>query len=158
MELTYYFRLAQRWLWLWVLTTLIAGGTTYWISNQEPAIYQATAKLLIGPDVVSSLDPQLNDLRTGAELMHTYAEIIETEPFLETVSSNLSAEAGIDITTRALARIIKRKSNDETRILTINAEDTRRFRVVPVANAVAEALVRSSPSGPIESAAMLPHQ
>ena len=158
MELTYYFRLAQRWLWLWVLTTLIAGGTTYWISNQEPAIYQATAKLLIGPDVVSSLDPQLNDLRTGAELMHTYAEIIETEPFLETVSSNLSAEAGIDITTRALARIIKRKSNDETRILTINAEDTRRFRVVPVANAVAEALVRSSPSGPIESDAMLREQ
>jgi len=157
MELTYYFRLAQRWLWLWVLTTLIAGGTAYWIGNQEPAVYQATAKLLVGPDIVSSLDPQLNDFRTGAELMHTYAEIATTQPFLETVSQDLSAE-GADISARAIGRSLSLKSSDATRILTIYVQDLGPNRVVVIANAVARALVRSSPSSIIESDALLREQ
>jgi len=115
------------------------------------------SQLLVGPDIVSSLDPQLNDFRTGAELMHTYAEIATTQPFLETVSQDLSAE-GADISARAIGRSLSLKSSDATRILTIYVQDLGPNRVVVIANAVARALVRSSPSSIIESDALLREQ
>ncbi len=158
MELTYYLRLARRWLWLWALTVLIAGATTYWINERELSVYQAVAKLLIGPDITSNLDPQLNDFRTGVELMHTYAEVATTQPFLETVSQDLSVDSKLDITPKALGRSVSLKSDDATRILTVYVQDFGPNRAIIIANAFAQALVRSSPSSTIEADALLREQ
>ncbi len=158
MEIYYYLRLVRQWLWLFGLTTLIAAGITFAVSAQTPPTYQAIVKLLIGPDISSSPDPQLNDLRTSAELMHTYAEIAHTEPFLEAVSGQLLLENNLALTPATLRRNLSPVSNDTTRILSLYVQDSNGEQAIIVANAFAKALVNSSPNTQANSDALLREQ
>ena len=140
MSLHFYINVVRRWLWLLVLASLVAGVTTYWVNRQEPSFYEATARLVIGPGI-DSPNPSINDLRAGGQLMHTYAEIAITRPFLQSISDSL----GLSIDPDKLASEIKVTPNDNAQILTIRVQDRDPAQAATIANAVAGALVRLSP-------------
>src|SRR5690606_22542992 len=85
----------RQWWWLVILTALAAGIITYIASVRQPAVYRASVRLIVGPGI-DSPSPDLNDLRAGAQLMQTYAELPQTGPFLQAVIDelNLSVEPG----------------------------------------------------------------
>ncbi len=132
----------RRWLWLLGLATLIAGATAYWVSAQEPNIYEGKARLIVGPGV-DSLNPDLDALRTGGKLLQTYAELATTRPVLQAVIDDNK----LDTTPDRLKAQIKVTSNEETQILTIRAEDQDPSQAAAIANTVADILVRISPLG-----------
>jgi len=134
--------LIRRWLWLLGLATLIAGATTYWVSAQEPAIYEGKARLIVGPGV-DSLNPDLDALRTGGQLLQTYAELATTRPVLQAVIGDNKLEIDADM----LKKQIKVTSNEETQILTISVLDEDPGQAAAIANSVADTLVRISPLG-----------
>ncbi len=140
MTLNFYINVVRRWLWLLVLAPLVAGATTYWVNRQEPSLYQASARLVIGPGIDSS-NPTLNDLRTAGQLMHTYAEVATTRPFLQSISDSL----GVSIDPDKLVSEITVTPNDNAQILTIRVQDRDPAQAAAIANAVADALVRLSP-------------
>jgi len=86
-----YTGILRRWFWLLALTTVIAGLVSYVVSSRAPVRYSAKAKLLVGP-AAESLNLELDDLRTAAQLLEVYAVLPTMRPFLETVIEDLNLD------------------------------------------------------------------
>lgn len=145
-----YLSIIRRWLWLFILATVLAGLLTYLVSERQPLSYTARARLLVGPGI-DSPDPNLNALRAGAQLMQTYAELPTTGPFLQTIID----ERDLNLTIEELRERITVSANQETQILSIRVQDNDPAQAVAITNALAETLVRLSPSGANNPAAQL---
>lgn len=139
----HYLNLVRRWIWLLILAPLSASVTSYYVSNQQPTVYSSQVRLIVGPGV-DSPNPDLNALRAGGQLMQTYTKLATTRPVLQTVIDDLGLSREPD----ELERAISVKADSETQILTIRAYDGNPERAVLVANALADTLIRLSPSGP----------
>src|SRR3989304_4394400 len=83
----------RRWLWLLILAALVTGLAGYLAVKDRPAAYQSSVKLLVGPGI-DAPNPDLGALRTGGQLMHTYAELVETAPLLEAIIKELQLDVG----------------------------------------------------------------
>lgn len=143
-----YLDIIRRWLWLIVLATVSAGVITFWISSRQPTIYEARARLIIGPGV-EGLNPNENDIQTGGLLMQTYAELATTRPVLQTVIDTL----GLQMTPDELNKMLTVRPTVETQFLTIVVEDGDPERAKAIANVLTDELVRLSPTGDQESGA-----
>ncbi len=137
-----YINIIFRWAWLLVLATLLTTGVAYAVSKGKPTMYEASARLIIGPGI-DGINPGLNDLRTGGQLMQTYAELIATQPVLQKVISEL--KLNVDPDTLKLA--VNVKTDDATQLLTIRVQDNDSAKAVKITDALANALVGMSPSG-----------
>ena len=144
-----YINILRRWLWLMILTTLVAGAATYWFSLQQTPIYETRARLIVGPGI-ENLSPELNALRAGGQLMQTYAELATTRPVLQAVADDLGLNLNLD----ELGRRISVKTNQETQILGVVVQHENPQLAAAIANSVAELLVRMSPSGMSDNPAM----
>jgi non-specific protein-tyrosine kinase len=140
----------RRWLWVVLLAAVIAGGTTYWVSAQQPVFYEAQARLIVGPGI-DSLNPELNDLRTGGQLLQTYAELTTSRPVLQQVIDQL----GLNVEPAVLEHGITVRADQETQFLSVKVEDGNPEQAATIANAIAERLVQLSPSGSGGTAAQL---
>ena len=130
-----------RYLWVVVLTTLVAGFTTYFMISREPVSYKATTQLLVGASL-DSPSPDLESLRIGGQLISTYAELVQTRPYLEAVNNKLEQKEDLG----ALSRALSVRQSTETRVLTINVFHSNPEQAVAIANAAAETFIDMSPS------------
>jgi len=130
-----------RYLWVVVLTTLVAGLTTYFMISNEPISYKATTQLLVGTSL-DSPSPDLESLRIGGQLISTYAELVQTRPFLESVNNKLEQKEDLG----ELGRALSVRQSTETRVLTVNVYHADPQQAVAIANAAAETFVDMSPS------------
>lgn len=142
--------MVRRWYWLIILATVLAGGTTYWISLQQVVFYEATSRLVVGPGI-NSLNPDINDLRTSGQLMRTYAELATSRPVLQAVVEEL----GLTISPDDLALNIDVTANDETQFLSLTVVDADPNQAMVIANAIAKRLVSLSPAAPDGAGAQL---
>lgn len=140
----------RRWWWLFLLAMAAAGAITYLAGSQQPPLYETAVRLVVGPGI-DSPSPDLNDLRAGGQLMQTYAELPRTEPFLQAVID----QTGINIDAQELADMIEVRANAETQIMTIDVRSLNGVEAITLANAIADQLVRVSPSGTETAAALL---
>jgi capsular polysaccharide biosynthesis protein/Mrp family chromosome partitioning ATPase len=141
MDLSKILNILFRYLWLFVLTILVASLTTFFVLNKQPVSYKATTQLLVGPGL-DSPSPDLNALKIGGQLVQTYAELVGTHSFLESVNDKLDHK--IDLAT--LDRIISARQNTETRVLSIIVYHPDPKQAAAIANAAAQTLIDMSPS------------
>lgn len=137
-----YLRIIRKWWWLVALAALFAGLVAYRYTRLQPTVFQASAKLIIGPGIDNS-NPDHNTLRASGQLIQTYAELPKTGPFLQSIINDLN----LDLSPDQLAEKISVETNTETQIMTIRVQDRSGPRAVNIANAVVDRLVRISPSG-----------
>jgi capsular polysaccharide biosynthesis protein len=149
----HHFYMIRRWLWLLVLASLVSSGTAYIVLKDRPAVYEAQSRLLVGPGI-DTPDPDLNALRAGGQLMQTYAELVVTGPFLQSIIDKLNLNLRPD----TLVNMIDVKTNQETQILSIQVQSRDPDMAMAIANAVADRLVLISPSGPESPTALLNDQ
>jgi capsular exopolysaccharide synthesis family protein len=131
----------RRGVWLLLIAALLTSGITYLILQGQPPRYAASARLIVGPGI-DAINPDLNDLRTGGQLMQTYAELVLTEPVLQAVVEQLQLAIGLD----QLAGQIVVRADETTQILHIQVEDVVAEQAVAKVNALADILVQMSPS------------
>ncbi|HZD10741.1 MAG TPA: hypothetical protein VE553_05300 [Candidatus Binatia bacterium] len=134
-------RIARRWWWLVLLAAIAAGVASYWVSQGNTDVYEASSRLIIGPGV-DSPNPSLDDLRAGGHLLATYAELPATNPILQGVIDRL----GLDLSPIDLREMIEVRASEETQILTIYVRAPDAGDAMRIANEVAQALVDISPS------------
>lgn len=125
-----------------MLAGLGSGAVAYVVVKDQPPTYEAQSRLIVGPGI-DSINPDLNALRTGSQLMGTYAELATTRPVLESVSTELQSNLNSD----ALKKMITVKTNQDTQILSVQVRSGDPVQVVTVANAVAKKIVNLSPGG-----------
>lgn len=141
MDISKSLNIVGRYLWLIVLAALIASLTTYFILNSEPALYKSTSRLLVGPSM-DSPSPDFNSLRIGGQLTQTYAEVVATNSFLESVNNKLDQKIDLEL----LDAMISTKQNTETRVFTITVFHSDPKQAMVIAQTVAETLVENGPS------------
>lgn len=131
----------SRYWWLLVLTALVASLITYFQLSSRPVTYRATTDLLVGPSL-DSPSPDLNALRIGGQLVQTYAEVVETRSFLESVNAKLDQK--VDLT--ALRSAFSTRVSTETRVLSIIVFHQDPRQAAAIANAAAQTLIELSPA------------
>ena len=90
MELKQYLRVIFKWLWLILLTFIIATVGSYWVTSNQPRTYQATAKLLVGQSLQST-NPNSGDISTSQLLAFTYVQVAKTSPVRSCQTTSASA-------------------------------------------------------------------
>jgi len=90
-----YFGAVLRWSWLVLLAPLLAGSIVFMVGARQPRLYDATARLVVGPGV-KAVNPNLNDMRAASQLMWTYSEFATTPAVLQQVidENGLSMSVG----------------------------------------------------------------
>jgi capsular exopolysaccharide synthesis family protein len=141
MNLSRILNIVRRFMWLFLLVTLVASLTTYFLISSKPSIYEAKTRLLVGPSL-DSPSPDLNSLRIGGQLIQTYAEMVSSRPFLESVNNKLDQKTNLE----ALTGMIGTRQNADTRILTIFVRHPDPNQAVAIANAAATTLIDMSPA------------
>ena len=134
-------RIARRWWWLVILGAIAAGTASFWVSQGNTDVYEASSRLIIGPGV-DSPSPDLDDLRAGGQLLRTYAELPTTVPLLQGIIDRLN----LDMTPAKLREMIEIRASEETQILTIYVRAPDAGDAIRIANEVGESLVAVSPS------------
>lgn len=143
----------RRWLWLLVLSAIVAGTTTYFSIKDQPIVYEAQTKLIIGPGI-DTPDPDVNALRAGGQLMQTYAEILMTSPFLQSIIDQLD----LNTTPLAMRKIVEVTTSQDTQILSFSVRHSNPERAIAITNLGADNLVELSPSSPDSSSSLLREQ
>ncbi len=83
-----YVQILWHWAWLLVLAAVIAGGISYYLTNQQTRIYQASALAQVNGASGSSYD-SYTSLYTGQQLATTYASTMLTGPVIQAVSERV---------------------------------------------------------------------
>lgn len=143
----------RRWLWLLILTTLVAGMATFWFVKDQSLLYESKVRLIIGPGI-DTPDPDMNALRAGGQLMQTYAELSMTGPFLQSIID----EFNLGVSPLLLRESIEVTTNQETQILSIAVRRQDPAQSIAIANFAADKLVELSPSSPDSSSSLLKDQ
>ena len=138
MDLSKVLNALYRYWWLLVLAALVASLVTYFQLSSQPLTYRATTDILVGPSL-DSPSPDLNGLRIGGQLVQTYAEVVDTRSFLESVNSKLDQKVDLNDLS------ISTRVSTETRVLTIIVFDRDPRQAAAIANAAAKTLIEMSP-------------
>ena len=141
MELSKFLNTVRRYVWLLVLVALVTSLTTFIMVINQPAVFEAKARLLVGPNL-DNPTPDLNSLKIGGQLILTYDEMENTQPFLESVNNKLDQKTDLE----SLGMMIETRHNADTRILTIIVHHQDPKQAVAIANAATETLIEMSPS------------
>lgn len=136
MELRQYLITIRKWLWLIVLATVVATVASYVATRQQPPVYRATTTLIVGR-TIDNPNPNSNEVWLGQQLAQTYAQLAQRGSVRQGAMSALDM-AWLPEYTVALV--------PNTQLLEISVVDTNPERAAAVADALAEQLVRQSPS------------
>lgn len=141
MELKHYLRIVWKWLWLMVLSAGIAVAVNYYYVSQQPPVYQASAKLLVGQSIQNA-NPNAQDLFTSQQLALTYIQIARTLPVLQATIDSL----GVQMSPEQLSGMFSASIVQGTQIIELQVVDTDPARAQALANALAFQLTRQGPS------------
>ena len=141
MDQAKFLNIVRRYGWLFVVAAVVASLVTFFVYNRQPLLFEAKTRLLVGP-TVDSPSPDLNSLRIGGQLMQTYADLVTTRPFLESINNKLDQKINLE----ALSGMIETRQNTEARILTIYVHHQDPRQAVAIANAAAQSLIEISPA------------
>jgi len=119
-----------RWLWLLILVALVSGAVAYYLTDQQPRVYESSSKAIV--NVVSRSDyyDAYTAAYTSQLLAETYAQTMITESLLQTVAEKL----GYPVT-----GTVKSSSIENSPIFTVTVTDSDSQKAADTANAVIEA-------------------
>jgi capsular polysaccharide biosynthesis protein len=92
MELRQYVNIIWKWLWLIVLATVIAAGSSYYASRSMPRIYQTSTTLMVG-QTIQNRNASGQDIWTSQQLAEAYAQVAIRQAVLQGVADALGFES-----------------------------------------------------------------
>lgn len=139
LELRRYALLLWRWLWLIVLSAVLAGGAAYVTSKQQTPVYSASTLLMISPSKAQLMDT-LSYQPMADRLAATYIQMLTRRPVLEVVISNL----GLPTTAQSLGKSVSAQQLRNTQLLQLSVEDTDPDRAAAIANEIPRVFIEQN--------------
>jgi non-specific protein-tyrosine kinase len=130
-----------RWLWVLLLVAILAGAVAYYITDQQPRVYQSSSRAIV--NVVSRSDyyDSYTATYTSQRLAETYAQTMITESLMQSVAEKLAYP---------VTGTVKATSVENSPIFTVTVTDSDPKKAADTANAVvaafAEKVVRDQSS------------
>lgn len=141
MELAELIKLLRRTFWYTLAAALLAGAAAYFIHSRQPPIYDARATILIG-NFLQSSNPTAAEIRTGVELANTYAQLVTGQTIMQGASEVIDGR----VSPGEIRRMLEVSIIENTSLMQLTATSTDPELAAAVANAVAEQVVRNSPT------------
>jgi capsular exopolysaccharide synthesis family protein len=141
-EIHTYLKLITRWWWLLIISAIIPMVISYHFASQQPDLYQAKATLVVGTSIFQDPDPNRSEMDLSNTLAAAYAELVRQRPVTEAVIERL----GLERAPEALAGQIGTSIRSGAQLLEIQVIDTNPQAAALIANALADELIRRSPS------------
>jgi succinoglycan biosynthesis transport protein ExoP len=146
-----YWILLRRWFWLIILCALMAGGSAYLITSQQPPVYQASVVLLIHSPA------NLNQAQLARYIegeSQTYVQMLTERPVIEAALTQVEWDVSFDelkesalpknrSDTVAYASVgpVRAELIANTRLIQLDVVDTEPERATAFANAIATAFI-----------------
>ena len=146
MQFRRYYLALRRWWWLLGLGPLVTGLAGYWASSQQTPLYSSTVRVIVG-QTLQSVNPDYGILAASERLVSTYAQLAQSRSVLQAVESQLATPGLLN-----QARIVT-KPVPETEFMDITVEAHNAQQAADIANAIANQLILTSPTGPESSQA-----
>lgn len=141
MTLKYYLSLIWRWWWVWLISVALALASGYLYTQRQPRIYMARTTLMVGQSIANpNPDPQYIGL--ARSLAQIYGDLAKRLPVTQPVIEKL----GLKVQPDELAERIVTRVLFDAQLLEITVYDTDPQWAAAIANALAEELIRQSPS------------
>lgn len=139
MELLQYWKIARKWWWLILLSTVLFGvGGIFYAQRQVP-IYSTTTTLIINPAAPSALLPYSTDYSVQA-LASTYTEFMRTRSFAQIVAAQMQGT----ITEDQILNALSLRYVEGTQIFRITATLTDPVLTQSLANTAADVLINEN--------------
>lgn len=140
-DLSFYFRVIRRCLWLIIIVSALAGIATNLILSQLEDVYETRALINVGSYLYSP-NPDFNDVRIGQELTQTYAYLAGTDSIQKATAIQLdnvvsASEIGESVSTGVILN---------TSLFEVIVTYHNPIIVADIANAISDQLVIQSPS------------
>lgn len=146
-ELIHYIRIFRKRFWLIILLAAVAGGGVYFYMGQQPLVYTARVRVLVG-NAIRDPNPDFSQIELPVQLAATYQQLVRTYNVLQSTVETVDIE-GFDVD--ELNRALSTRLVGDTPILDIIVTYTDRDQVAEIANTVADRLIRFSPTNLTES-------
>jgi succinoglycan biosynthesis transport protein ExoP len=138
MELRQYFAVVRKYLWLILLTTLLATGSAFYVSYTAPPVYRATTTLEIDLGTNPLSDPYaVSNVRTVESVAEIFAARIQFPLFLQQVKDRLGLEMSAD----AINDMIGVQQVGSTQLIDVSTESNDPALAQALADTVARVLV-----------------
>lgn len=134
-------RAARRWWWLLILATAIAGGVAIRSAAHTPRYYRSGATVLVGR-ITQQANPDANTFTLLDRLTSFYANVATRDPVLDAAAKSVSPPT----TAAAIAPRIQARAITGTQFIEVTYLDPDPRRAADIANAVASALIKQSPT------------
>jgi non-specific protein-tyrosine kinase len=141
MELKQFASVIWKWAWLILVSTLIGGAVSYYVSIQQPKVYQATTQLLVGQSIENT-NPVASDIFTSSQLALTYTQLVKTSVVLRGTIDAL----GVNMTVDQLRNSVTAKIIEGTQLIELRVTDTDRVRSKQLADELAHQLTLQGPA------------
>lgn len=119
-----------RWLWLIILGTCIAAGTTYLASRRMTPIYEATTTLLVS-EGQKPTGADYSALLASERLARTYTELLRRPSVLGEAYRRLGLEG--EVRGSVTVELVR-----DTQLIRLHARDTNPYLAADIANTVAQ--------------------
>jgi non-specific protein-tyrosine kinase len=141
MEIRRYLEMLKRWIWLVILSIILAGAAAYFISNNMTPVYRASSRYLIDEAPGSSSSPnEYSQLLTEQILAQTYVEIATIRPILEETIIRLE----LPYSSARLSSMISVSAPSDRQIMAISVEDTDPQRAAAISNTIGEVFIEKN--------------
>ncbi len=145
MELLHYFNIIRKWIWLIILATTLAAGSSLIASMLAVPIYRTTTTLMIS-QVIDNPNPNSGDIFASQQLAQTYVQLATKEPILQATVTALGLGQSMgwgDLRGQVSAFPIQ-----GTQLMGISVIDTIPERAKAIADEIARQLILQSPTTP----------
>lgn len=141
LDLRQYVALGLKWWWLLLLAGVVGAGAGYLVSQRQPRVYQATAKIIVGQSIQAT-DLTSADILTSERLAQTYANMARLQPVLQAVVEALS----LSDSWQALKDRVTVTPIRDTQLLEITVQAVSPEEARVTADEVAHQLILRSPT------------
>jgi succinoglycan biosynthesis transport protein ExoP len=141
MELRRQIAVLRSWLWLLIVSALLAAAAAYLVSVNLPKVYEGKVTLIVGQSTQAT-NPDLNQLLASQRLSQTYAELATTGPLIEKVIQ----KNGLAVTVDDFKERITADAPRDSILIHLAVEDSDPVRAATLANSLAREMIAASPA------------
>lgn len=131
LDLRQLLRLARQWWWLLLLAPLAASLTAFAVSERQPELYSASARLRITPG--QSTTDDYNAILAGQQLGETYRLLLLSQPVLDRAIRTLGLPYELD----EFEKRVTSSAIEDTQLFDVSVSDTDPERAAAIANTIA---------------------
>src|SRR5258706_8849873 len=143
MELLQYINIIRKWIWLIILSTTLAAGSSLIASLLAVPVYQTTTTLIVS-QIINNPNPNSGDISASQQLAQTYVQLATKEPILNAAVMSL----GLHRDWASLKNQVSAYPIAGTQLMAISAIDTSPLTAKAIADEIARQMILQSPTTP----------